>query len=84
MLSCTKQYQFCSPLKHCTPLYATPPAATSLVLSAHQLARFQLLWKAAWSTGLQVEMTLQGSDVLPAKNALWGDTGWSSRLPDRQ
>ena len=22
--------------------------------------------------------------MLLAKNALWGDTGWSSRLPDRQ
>ena len=87
VLGCTEQYQFCSPLKRCTPLtglYATPPAATSLGLGAHQLATFQLLWKAAWSTALQVEMTLLGSDVLLAKNALWGDTGWSSRLPDRQ
>lgn len=87
VLGCTEQYQFCSPLKRCTPLtglYATPPAATSLGLSAHQLVMFQMLWWAAWTTALQFEMTLLGSDVLLAKNALWGDTGWSSRLPDRQ
>ena len=87
VLGCTEQYQFCSSLKRCTPLtglYATTPATTSLGLSAHQLAIFQLLWKAAWSTALRFEMTLLGSDVLLAKNALWGDTGWSSRLPDRQ
>ena len=37
-LGCTEQYQFCSPLKRCTPLtglFATPPVATSLGLSAH-------------------------------------------------
>jgi len=87
VLGCTEQYQFCSPLKRCTPLtglYATPPAATSLGLSAHQLATFQLLWKAARSTVLQSEIALLGSDVLLAKDALCGDTGWSSRLPDRQ
>ena len=42
VLGCTEQYHG-SPFKCCTPLtglYATPPAATSLGLSARQLATF--------------------------------------------
>lgn len=86
-MGCNERYQFCtSDNKVCTPLtglYALQVEPEGL--NPTQKALYKILWKMIWSSQLNFQVGLIGSDNLVANRYLWDKgffLGLSSKVPD--